>query len=26
MGLLHDNAGVSVEEHVAMFLHVVGHN
>lgn len=25
-GLLHDNAGVSVEEQVAMFLHVVGHN
>jgi hypothetical protein len=25
-GLLHDNAGVSVEEQVATFLHVVGHN
>jgi hypothetical protein len=24
-GLLNDNAGVSVEEQVAMFLHVVGH-
>ena len=24
--LLHDNAGVSIEEQVAMFLHVVGHN
>jgi predicted chitinase len=23
---LHDNAGVSVKEQVAMFLHVVGHN
>jgi hypothetical protein len=25
-GLMHDNIGVSVEEQVAMFLHVVGHN